>query len=206
MNYRESLYFVAKCLTISLEQRNKEEIEIKLQSNNIDWDSFVKISTGHYILPAIYCNFQRANFLHYLPEELVSYMDYVTNLNRERNKEIITQARELNTLLLKNNITPIFLKGTANLLAGVYEDMAERMVGDIDFILSKEDYPKAITVLREFGYSEVIKYDYHFPDDRHYRRLQKMNNIAAVEIHSEILGMKNIEKNSIIVLLKKILK
>ena len=190
MNYRESLYFVAKCLTISLEQRNKEEIEIKLQSNNIDWDSFVKISTGHYILPAVYCNFQRANFLHYLPEELVSYMDYVTNLNRERNKEIITQARELNTLLLKNNITPIFLKGTANLLTGVYLDVAERMVGDIDFILSKDVYQKAITVLREFGYSEVRKSSYHFPDDRHYRRLQKKNNIAAVEIHSEILGIE----------------
>ena len=29
------------------------------------------------------------------------------------------------------------------------------MVGDIDFIFSKEDYPKAITILREFGYSEV---------------------------------------------------
>ena len=32
------------------------------------------------------------------------------------------------------------------------------MVGDIDFIFSKEDYPKAITILREFGYSELNKY------------------------------------------------
>ena len=39
-------------------------------------------------------------------------MEHITNLNRERNKQIITQAKDLNTLLLKNNITPIFLKGT----------------------------------------------------------------------------------------------
>ena len=26
------------------------------------------------------------------------------------------------------------------------------------------------------------------PDGKHYRRLQKENNIAAIEIHSEILG------------------
>ena len=46
--------------------------------------------------------------------------------------------------VIRNNCTPIFLKGTGNLLANLYEDIAERMVGDIDFIFSKEDYPKAI--------------------------------------------------------------
>ncbi len=60
------------------------------------------------------------------------------------------------------------------------------MVGDIDFIFSKEDYPKAITILREFGYSEV-KRKYYFPENKHYRRLQKENNIAAIEIHKELL-------------------
>jgi hypothetical protein len=46
------------------------------------------------VFPALYCNLQRANFLHYLPEELVTYMKHITNLNRERNEEIITLARE----------------------------------------------------------------------------------------------------------------
>ena len=194
MNYKETLFFIAKCLTISVEDRNKEAIEKQLQSNNIDWDTVVKVSTAHYVFPALYCNLQRANFLHYLPEELVTYMKHITNLNRERNEEIITQARELNTLLLANNITPIFLKGTGNLLAGLYEDIAERMVGDIDFIFSKEDYPKAIKLLRNFDYSEVSKYDYHYPEGKHYRRLQKENNIAAIEIHSEILGIEKYRK------------
>tara|TARA_B110000977_G_scaffold118373_1_gene152761 strand:- start:127 stop:1176 length:1050 start_codon:yes stop_codon:yes gene_type:complete len=177
-----------------VEDKNKEAIEKQLQSNNIDWDSVVKVSTAHYVFPALYCNLQRANFLHYLPEELVTYMEHITKLNRERNEEIITQAKELNILLLANNITPIFLKGTGNLLAGIYDDVAERMVGDIDFIFSKEDYPKAIKLLRNFDYSEVIKYDYHYPEGKHYRRLQKENNIAAIEIHSEILGIEKYRK------------
>ena len=119
------------------------------------------------MFPALYCNLQRANFLHYLPEELVTYMKHITNLNRDRNEEIITQARELNTLLLANNITPISLKGTGNLLAGVYKDEAERMVGDIDFIFSKEDYPKVIKLLKNFDYSEVSKFDYYYPGAKH---------------------------------------
>ena len=109
-------------------------------------------------------------------------------------KKLLHKPRELNILLLANNITPIFLKGTGNLLAGLYDDIAERMVGDIDFIFSKEDYPKAIQLLRNFDYSEVNKYDYYFPDGKHYRRLQKKNNIAAIEIHSEILGIEKYRK------------
>ena len=187
MTYKETFYFVATCLTISLENKNRVVILKQLQLDMIDWDAVVKVSTAHYVFPALYCNLKRVNFLQYLPQELVSYMEHITNLNRERNQKIITQSKELNTLLLGNKITPIFLKGTGNLLADLYEDIAERMVGDIDFIFSKEDYPKAITVLRDNRYSDVGKYEYHFPAQRHHRRLQKENNIAAVEIHQEIL-------------------
>ena len=191
MNYKETLYFISKCLTISLEEKNRDEIEIILKTMNVDWEAVVKVSTSHYVFPALYCNFKRADYLKYIPHELVSYMEHITNINRERNKKIIAQAKELNSLLLDNNITPIFLKGTGNLLAELYEDTAERMVGDIDFIFSKEDYPKAITILREFGYSEVVKYKYYSPaEGRHYRRLQKENNIAAIEIHSKLLNKK----------------
>jgi len=178
-------------LTIFLENKNRQEIEKQLKSKSIDWDAVVKVSTAHYVFPALYCNLQRANFLQYLPQELVSYMEHITDINRGRNKKIIAQANELNNVLLANNIRPIFLKGTGNLLAGIYDDIGERMVGDIDFIFSEEDYPKAITVLREFGYSEVEKKKYYTTDEfRHYRRLQKENNIAAIEIHSELLDIK----------------
>jgi hypothetical protein len=193
LNYKETLFFVAKSLTISLEEKNRDEIEFMLKTTDVDWEAVVKLSTSHYVFPAIYCNFKRADFLKYLPADLVEYMKYITNLNRDRNTQIIQQAQELNSLLLANNITPIFLKGTGNLLVGLYEDIAERMVGDIDFIFSKEDYPKAITVLREFGYSCDRKYKYHCPTNKHYRRLQKENNIAAVEIHKDFLSI-NIKK------------
>ena len=191
MNYKETLFFIAKCLTISLEDKNRRIIEKKLQSDTIDWEAVVKVSTSHYVFPAIYCNFKRADFLKYLPVDLVEYMIQITNLNRDRNTQIIQQAYCLNRLLLADNIRPIFLKGTGNLLAGIYEDIAERMVGDIDFIFSKEDYPKAIAVLRDYGYSEVNKKEYYPPDSKkHYRRLQKENNIAAIEIHSNFLDIK----------------
>jgi len=176
-------------LTISLEAKNGQEIEKQLKSTIIDWDTVVKLSTSHYVFPAMYCNFKRADFLKYLPADLVDYMKYITNLNRDRNTQIIQQAQELNNLLLANNIRPIFLKGTGNLLAGIYDDIAERMVGDIDFIFSKEDYPKAVIVLNKNEYSFVEKIPYDLPF-RHYPRLKKEDRIAGVEIHHEILLRK----------------
>jgi hypothetical protein len=187
LNYKEILFFVAKCLTISLEEKNRLAIKKQLQLDSIDWDEVVKASTNHYVFPAFYCNLKRADFLHYLPPELVSYMEYITNLNRGRNKQIITQAKELNTLLLTNNITPIFLKGTGNLLAGIYDDIAERMVGDIDFLVSKEDYVQAIIVLKKFGYYKRVPFG---ESKRHYPRLIKKDSIAGVEIHKELLITK----------------
>jgi len=140
MTYKETLFFVAQCLTIILESKNREEIEAKLKLEKIDWEAVVKVSTSHYVMPALYCNLKKVGFLNYLPKDLVAYMKYITELNRERNLQILEQAKELNELLVANDITPVFLKGTGNLLEGLYEDIAERMVGDIDFIVSKDNY------------------------------------------------------------------
>ena len=184
MNYKETFFFIAKCLTLSLEPGNRLGIQKQLQADSIDWDAVVKVSSAQLVFPALYCNLKRANFLHFMPTELVSYMEHITHLNRTRNLKIITQAKELNTLLLANNIIPIFLKGTGNLLEGLYEDIAERMVGDIDFIFSKEDYPKAIKVLESEKYTsdlELVKFHWHYP------RLVNINKIAAVEIHNKVL-------------------
>jgi hypothetical protein len=187
MSYKETLYFVAKCLTISLEDKNRQEIEKQLKSDSTDWDAVVKVSTAHYVFPTLYCNFKRADFLKYLPAHLVAYMIHITKLNRDRNTQIIQQANKLNSLLLENGVRPIFLKGTGNLLAGIYDDIAERMVGDIDFIFSIKDYPRAITVLKNNGYSDVLKTDNNYPQFKHYQRLKNANNIAAIEIHKELL-------------------
>lgn len=107
MTYKETLFFIGKCLTINHEQHNKILVETELKSGNIDWNSVVKVSTGHFVFPALYCNLKRAEFLDYVPQDLVDYMIHITDLNRERNQQIIDQAKELNELLLSHNITPI---------------------------------------------------------------------------------------------------
>jgi hypothetical protein len=113
-------------------------------------------------------------------------MIHITNLNRDRNSQIIQQAKDLNSLLLENGVRPIFLKGTGNLLEGLYEDVGERMVGDIDFLFSEKDFFKAVDILKKDNYSKPESELDYFQGFRHYSRLVKPANIAAVEIHKEV--------------------
>ena len=188
MNYKETLFFIGKCLTITHEKSNRTLIEQELKSNNINWNNIVKVSTAHYVFPALYCNLKRAAFLHFLPDELVSYMQHITNLNRERNQQIINEAKEINELLLKNNITPVFLKGTGNLLDNLYEDIAERMLGDIDFLVSDSDFKKTISVLTEKKYFKKNTLVDASAFHRHYPKITKKGKRAAVEIHYKMVS------------------
>ena len=176
MTYKDTLFFVGKCLTINHEVENNIAVEKVLQAGEVDWEAVVKLSTAHYVMPALYLNLERAGFLHYLPGDLVAYMAHITDLNRERNAQIIAQAKEINALLLANGIRPIFLKGTGNLLEGLYEDIGERMVGDIDFIVSSEDYNKSIEILKKNNYQNLHSFKNPYPHSRHFTRIVKENN------------------------------
>ncbi len=192
MNYKETLFFVGKCLTITHNQRNRQLIQEDLKSKKIDWDNVVKLSTSHYVFPALYCNLKRCDFLKFLPEDLVSYMKHITDLNRQRNEQIIEQAKEINELLTSHDITPIFLKGTGNLLEGLYEDITERMVGDIDFLVSHDEFNKTIALLNKNGYHKGKNKIDNSIVSRHYPKITKSGKICALEIHYKMISNNSV--------------
>ena len=83
MTYKETLFFIGKSLTIDKEIKNKIWVEAQIKDNLVDWDAVVKVSTGHFVFPALYCNLKKANFLCHVPADLVAYMEHITDLNRE---------------------------------------------------------------------------------------------------------------------------
>lgn len=204
MTYKETLYFIAKCLTITLDDNFIQAIKKQLISESVDWDLVVKVSTAHYVLPALYYNFKRLDFLKYLPADLVKFMKNISILNKNRNIQIIKQANELNGLLLENDIKPIFLKGTGNLLEGLYDYIGERMVGDIDILLSKKDFLKTIDILKKNNYEKQDSELDYLQEFRHYSRLINPGNIAAVEIHKEVIIPKYREEFSCEIISKDI--
>lgn len=131
MNHKESLFFVAKCLT--LDQHPERIIEVKelIIKGKLNWENIVNVSSGQFVLPTLYLQLKRNDLIKLLPNDLIEYLEEITELNRERNQAILKQAEKITECLNAFNIYPVFLKGVAHLLTKLYKDPAERMIGDI---------------------------------------------------------------------------
>jgi hypothetical protein len=173
-------------LTLSRHKENLDYVVGQIKKPNFNWDPIVKMATAHLVFPALYLNLKRAQILKYVPEDLTVYMKHITELNRERNEQIKEQALSINKLLSSHGIVPVFIKGTGNILEGLYKNIAERMIGDIDFIVSLENYQKTIDILTTNGYQAFHDKKYNLPG-KHHPRLVKPNSIAAVEIHKDFV-------------------
>jgi hypothetical protein len=155
-----------------------------ISSGSVVWESVVWVSTSQLIFPSLYLQLKRAGLLADLPGDLVEYMDEFTSLNRERNRQIVLQSQRISELLNGVDIEPIFLKGTANVLSNLYEDLAERMIGDIDLLINENEIPKALEVLQNNNYYVPAKFEKKIVrNHRHYPVLVKDGEIAALEVH-----------------------
>jgi len=184
MTYKELLYFTGKCLTIDKNEENLLVLKARIAKNEIDWEKFVSLCSSHLITPVIYLKFKKAEILNLLPDDLVDYLQEIYELSLSRNQMILEQLKDVCDLLAKNNITPTLLKGAGNLIDNLYADSGERIMGDIDLLVTEDEYLKAAKILLNEGYTESKLYYY---DDvkllKHYPRLSHPDKVAAVEIH-----------------------
>ena len=65
-----------------------------------------------------------------------------------------------NTLLCENGIIPIHFKGIT-LAKLTYSEPYARLFGDIDFVVKKEEYEKALDILVRHGFEKLSQYDSH---------------------------------------------
>ena len=107
-------------------------------------------------------------------------------------KILLKEAKELSELLYKNNINHIFLKGTALLLSNVFEDIGERMICDIDFIIQHKMKKKIIKLLEKTTIliRAIISALFKIFKAKHLPRLINKNKTMAIEPHTELLVAK----------------
>ena len=107
-------------------------------------------------------------------------------------KILLKEAKELSELLYKNNINHIFLKGTALLLSNVFEDIGERMMCDIDFIIQHKDEEKIKKVLEKNNYVNKDSISVYFKclSLNTFRGIVNKNKTMALEPHFELLVPK----------------
>jgi hypothetical protein len=163
----------------------------------IFWDRLVQLGSNQLVLTAIYGALKRKKLIGHAPKDLVSYLQEITDLNYKRNSAILRQITFLSELFNKHKIDYVFLKGAAILITKPYDTMNERMVGDIDILVSQKALLRAQQLLLNEGFSSVSnKFSFTkgiFPENshKHLKRITHPNHIAAVEIHRRLLIKEN---------------
>jgi hypothetical protein len=195
VTYKETFYFTGQCLSLDEHPEFREQIieqfadACNIQNSTFNIQNFVQLCSDHLVIPAIYLKLKAHGLLGFIPEEVVQAFAEIYELNRERNLQILRQIDDITALLNKENIQPVFLKGTANLLDGLYSDVGERMIGDIDFLVSEEDFLKTGALLENNGYCHGEKISYvDFTSRKHYPGLHKNGEPAEVEIHRIVVS------------------
>lgn len=154
------------------------------QISSINFEKLVKIASSHLILPSLYTKLKEKNYLQFIPNELNIFLKEIYSINHNRNKELLTETKEISELFKLNNISHVFLKGSS-LVGEVFEEIGERMVGDIDILVKEIDFESSINLLKSIGYNS--KTDLYFFNQKHYPRLINKNKLFSVEIHKRAL-------------------
>jgi len=192
MTGSNAIQFVGKCLTLGKYPNRVEQIQHEIKTGGFSWEAVVYAASNQFVLPAWHIKMEGAGLLDEMPEELKIHVGEITNLNRRRNQLIIDQANQIAGLLNAKGISPVFLKGTAHLLLGLYADIGERMIGDIDFLVRDNEILQAAESVKSLGFEPLTKYNAQLHSEmKHFPRMVNYDYPAAVEIHREVMNPPN---------------
>ena len=165
--YKDTLELIASILSF---ENKTTDLESQLNSNQIDWEQFVVIASEHLVLTTCYCRLKQKDVLPLIPEDLKSYLEQITTVNRNRNLTLIDEIKSIAKLLNTQKINHVFIKGAAMLLGNFYTDIGERMIGDIDILVDSKQAELAFDTLKENGYSSLVEFNYEVAHFRHLSR------------------------------------
>lgn len=177
------------------DKNNIDELLNDIKKDQIDWINLVKVSSEHLVLTTVFCKLKEKELLQLIPKDLKDYLQELTAINRNRNQDLLNEIKNIALLFNEKNIDYVFLKGAALLTLGYYNDLGERMVGDIDVLIEESQIPIAKIALEHNGYKSVKpRLSDKYLEKRHIPRLVNKEKLAAVEIHSQLLKKKHATK------------
>ena len=151
------------------------------------WNNLIYFASSHLILPAFLSSIKSKKLNNYVPKDLISYLIEISDLNQKRNIEITSQIKFISDTFKKYKIEHAFIKGAALLICKPYNVVKDRMIGDIDIIVSKNDILKAQKILFNLNFKEQKSNDIEFlkniSQKKHLPRLINSKFISAVELH-----------------------
>lgn len=191
MNNYLTYSILGKILALDIIPTHRNQIIRELEKDDISWERFVAMADHHLVLQALYPKIRDHNLEEYFPEELLEHLEYIFDLATTRNIEIIKQVERLTHVLLKEGIIPLYMKGVGNILDSLYKYHGERILHDIDILVSEDTFEEAAEVLIRDGYQSNFEYDpLKKTLIKHYPFLFKHGEPVYVELHRMPVGSR----------------
>ena len=184
MERQHMFYFIGELLLSPCDRKKKEVLRRTMSSAGFNWRIFIAMGSNHLVLQTIYRRLCESDLLEYLPPDIHLHLKNVYDLNCQRNNEIMQQVAAINSLLNSHNIVPLYMKGVGNILDGLYKDMGERLMHDIDILVPTGQWRSTAELFLQNGYRGMTVYKPEIENRlKHYPPLFKPGTGIMVEIH-----------------------
>jgi Uncharacterised nucleotidyltransferase len=180
-----AFHFLCGCLSRNL-VGSQEALLHSAQNPAFAWETFVQVAGEALVAPAVLDALRSKNLVKAFPSDVIDFFDGVATLNRQRNERLVSEAIALAAILNEIEVLPVFLKGGAHLLSGLYPDLALRLALDLDVLVPADRLSNCVSRLSAYGYKELLT-NWDFSGHHHCPPLGRQGSIAAVELHSEPL-------------------
>jgi len=151
-----------------------------------DWPALVWLAGQQGVTPALAPALERWGLLRDLPADLRDYLLAMADLNRARNRALLAELEQVARVLNAAGLQPLALKGAANLLAGLHDDPAERLLVDLDLLLPPARLAEGVAALRAAGWQQVGAAEM---TQHHAPALHRHGCLATVELHGQPLDL-----------------
>lgn len=116
-----------------------------------DWVGVIGEANRYLVVPAV-----RAALAGWagpeVPQDVREYLDFIHGRNHERNLLLRAQAVEAVEALNRHGILPTLLKGACTLLTAAEDRLGDRILCDLDILVSAGEVPAALSCLAALGY------------------------------------------------------
>lgn len=188
-SYSAELQLLLYCARIHLNCDDIQSIQ-SLLVQDIDWSVLIQLSRRHGVLPLLYQNLTIAGTASIDLQALQQLRDYSQGTAFQN--AVFTRALlKIVDLLAKNNIQALPFKGPL-LAVSAYNNLSLRSFCDLDIIIRKKDFLKAIEVLTVQG-NYRPKREWSFLKDswetlylQSYREFSLTNGIVTIDLHQEL--------------------
>ena len=116
-----------------------------------------------------------------VPHDVSCYIVEICERNMVRNDRLLAQLTEAVATLNRSRITPVLLKGTALLATASRDQMATRLISDLDICVPAAEFETSLECLLKIGYG--VYYRAAEGDAKCYADLERPEDAGMIDLH-----------------------